>query len=585
MQTQDWIAVAGLLGIVLAPALFHRRSPLENETDLLVARRRFAWHEVALSGSVAAVDVAGMVWIIAGCVAMGVATVWIAGAWGGLGAAMLAAYGARCLRRSNALTAVEWTFSRFGRSGDASAAHAVSVFVHVLLVSALAGLAANSLGLLWARACGVSPLMVSVLALVVAALGATVLRLPALVAASKNAGILLHLLCAAIAFTTLALVGPLDIAMAVPRDWSRAVADWSMLAGRTPSDLEPLAIAAAAFFVLGLLVSAGEPHQPCLAQRLLSTVLVRDACLAGLGWALLLAVRWAGYMGIAVLLLVGGDTTRTADHSTRLLSQTLGLLPDTTGLPFMRGLLLGTFSLALLAALISMLHAGASLYVGVYHASPLLANTQGHLSHHILLRLHRAGCAVAGASTLAFILTAPDYASVLRWLGLVIIGGMAVPNLLRWFWWRYSAWGYFGGLVYALVLPTLVALFPPPLPYYCTVGLVFALSLPVNLVPAWLTTPPTIARLKHFYRTVQPAGFWSPVRNAVREEEPGFVKRIRSRHDVLNAFLFAAGCVSLYFAAVLVLGQDVPAAMVAAGIALLCAATLYFTWYEHLPTE
>jgi SSS family solute:Na+ symporter len=131
---------------------------------------------------------------------------------------------------------------------------------------------------------------------------------------------------------------------------------------------------------------------------------------------------------------------------------------------------------------------------------------------------------------------AKDVNSVLQWIVGALYGGYIAANVLKWYWWRFNAngffWGMMSGIVAALIFPYLFT----GLPLY-NWPLLFAISF-AGCIAGTYTAPPTDeAVLLSFYKTVRPWGFWKPIRDKVLLEDPDFPVNKDFSRDMFNVAL------------------------------------------------
>jgi hypothetical protein len=111
-------------------------------------------------------------------------------------------------------------------------------------------------------------------------------------------------------------------------------------------------------------------------------------------------------------------------------------------------------------------------------------------------------------------------------LSLLLGAGMGVPLVLRWLWWRVSAWGELGAIAVSALLAPLLLLGLP--------GDREALRLLLLAVGATATGvalslglgPERPERLRRFYELVRPPGFWGPVARAAGADPAADVQRL-----------------------------------------------------------
>src|SRR6185437_8215753 len=121
---------------------------------------------------------------------------------------------------------------------------------------------------------------------------------------------------------------------------------------------------------------------------------------------------------------------------------------------------------------------------------------------------------------------AKDVNSILQWIVGALYGGYIASNMLKWYWWRFNArgfyWGMMVGIIAALVFPFIFS----GLPLY-NWPLLFLISI-IGCIAGTYSAPATdIKVLKSFYKQVRPWGFWRPIHEMVVEEDPSFVPNKR----------------------------------------------------------
>ena len=142
---------------------------------------------------------------------------------------------------------------------------------------------------------------------------------------------------------------------------------------------------------------------------------------------------------------------------------------------------------------------------------------------------------VALGVTLGFF--AKDVNSILQWIVGALYGGYIAANMLKWYWWRFNAngffWGMASGIIAALVFPFI---FPDTLPLYVW-PLLFLISIAGCFIGTYTAPPTEEGILIKFYSTVRPWGFWKPVHEKVMAQQPDFKPNTRFKLDMFNVVL------------------------------------------------
>lgn len=234
----------------------------------------------------------------------------------------------------------------------------------------------------------------------------------------------------------------------------------------------------------------------------------------------------------------------------------------------LRGLMLVAFFAAFMSTLSTQINWGASYLVSDFYKrfiSPTASNAQLALASRAATVL----VLVAGGLTAWFMrkVSVDD-----AWKFLAALGaGTGAVFMLRWFWWRISAWSEIAAMVSSVIYFILVRIFVKT-PEYQT-ALVAGLTVVTWLVVTYLMPPEPMAVLERFYRKVHPGGpGWEPVAAKARDVQPDRSLGV----SILCAFL-GAGVVYLTLPGIglLLFGKEIPALLCFAG----AAACLYIIFY------
>ncbi|MBO9660441.1 MAG: sodium:solute symporter, partial [Chitinophagaceae bacterium] len=177
---------------------------------------------------------------------------------------------------------------------------------------------------------------------------------------------------------------------------------------------------------------------------------------------------------------------------------------------------------------------------------------------------------------------AKDVNSVLQWIVGALYGGYIAANMLKWYWWRFNAngffWGMASGIVSALIFPYL---FPDTLALYYW-PLLFLISLAGCFVGTYTAPATDMQLLKQFYKTVKPWGFWKPVHQQVMAEDASFEPNRRFGLDMFNVVLGIVGqCCLTILPMFVVLWLKLPLLITIALLAVIIVI-LKRTWWNKL---
>jgi len=172
--------------------------------------------------------------------------------------------------------------------------------------------------------------------------------------------------------------------------------------------------------------------------------------------------------------------------------------------------------------------------------------------------------------------------SLTLWLTFGLYGGYAAANVLKWIWWRFNSYGYFGGMLAGLIASTLlpkifvetssIFLFPYVLLISfigCALGVYFAKADDIEV-------------LKHFYKTTKPWGFWKPVILELQKDDPSFVKNKSFAMDAFNCVVGIVWQMTFVLAPMYLIIKEYNSLYIVLAIMLITSVILKLTWYNKL---
>jgi Na+/proline symporter len=192
--------------------------------------------------------------------------------------------------------------------------------------------------------------------------------------------------------------------------------------------------------------------------------------------------------------------------------------------------LLGLVAASLIAAFMStidtQINTAASFFVNDVYRRFL---HPGASDRHYVLAARLASVGVLLVA--ALVASVAESISSLFTLFISFLGGVGPVYILRWFWWRLTAWGEIAAMLASAATTLALTWLPIPWPagplapsgtllHEGRLLLVVAASLLAALVTLLATRPPDPATLVAFYQRLRPAGAWGPVRALIAEPAP-----------------------------------------------------------------
>jgi Na+/proline symporter len=340
-----------------------------------------------------------------------------------------------------------------------------------------------------------------------------------------------------------------------------------------------------------------------IAQRFFASGSDQEVHNMTLLWIVLLSFRWPFIAAIVVLAIhdtnpFPGTPMESALEPEEVLPHVVQyILPSP-----LRGIVVAGLLGAAMSTLDSDVNASASYYVkDIYQAYINPKATEATLVMHS--RVATLVIITVGWSTSFAFSSIND---IWGFVSVTLQGGLIMPSVLRWFWWRLNGWGYAAGLgagAFAAVVQKVVA--PDMEDYFSFLGSIAASFVAIVAV-TFATAPTPTPVLVNFWRTIRPFGYWAAVReqaisemvqeqaqdSTVGEDGDGCVcpkgkddinSAINREHrrDILATPVAMVFMTSLFMALMAVVFMDGTAAAVLTTVTVVFASVLYLCWYRH----
>ena len=176
---------------------------------------------------------------------------------------------------------------------------------------------------------------------------------------------------------------------------------------------------------------------------------------------------------------------------------------------------------------------------------------------------------------------AKDVNSVLQWIVGGLYGGYIAANLMKWYWWRFNANGFFWGMASGIGSALVFLKLYDGLFLYIW-PLLFVISIAGCLIGTYTAPATDMATLTRFYSTVKPWGFWKPVHAVLLKEQPDFVANKRFKLDMFNVVLgIIAQCCLTILPMYIVLWMKLPL-LITIAVLTVIVMVLKYTWWNKL---
>ena len=464
----DIIIIFTYLILMVLLGFWFRNKARLNKESYLMGGKSLPWYMLGLSDASDMFDISGTMWMVALCFVYGMKSIWIPWLWPVFNQVFMMMFLSKWLRRSQANTGAEWLATRFGKSGTGNrSSH--NVVVAFALLSCFGFLAYGFIGLgkfieifvPWELVKQYVPFTVA--PQFVAHFYGIIFTLFAMFYSilggmhSIVLGDVIKYMIMTVACISIAIIAMLHLhgdgkILQVPDGWGNPFfgwklnLDWSQIIPQANEKIEADGFGLFGIFFMmmlfkGIFASLAGPAPNYDMQKVLSTRSPKDASkMSGFVSIILLPIRYSLIIGLTVLALLYYNQLPLADAGgktdfEKILPATINSFLPTgilglvlTGL---LGAFMGTFSGTLNAAQAYIVN---DIYLK--YINPAASNKKIISANYLVGVL-----VVAIGIILGFF--AKDVNSVLQWIVGALYGGYIASNMLKWYWWRFNANGFF----------------------------------------------------------------------------------------------------------------------------------------------
>ncbi len=563
------VLVIYLLG-VLSIGIALRRKAGKDLDSYFLGSRRIKWWALGLSGMASNLDVTGTMVIISFFYIIGVKGFLVA-IRGGLVLVMpfLMIFMGKWLRRSRVMTNAEWMILRFGDGPDGRAARLLSALSTIVGTVGMVAYFAVGTGKFLSLFLPFPPRVCALIMITVGLAYTTLGGLYGVVYTDVAQAALIAFATIFLSVRAFFAIGSSDFAARLPEGWLNLSLPWkiAMPPGYEIYNLFALTIL---FFSFKTILEGLSGPGGYMAQRYYAADSDKDAGRLSALWILMLTFRWPFIMAVAALAFL--LPTPLADPEMALPTVLIQLVP--IGL---KGLLLAGLMAASMSTFDSTINAGAAYLVkDVYQAFLKPDATEKQL-----VRVSYASTILIVVVALALAYFTPSINAIWRWLTMSLAAGLFLPNVLRWYWWRFNGAGFAIGTGVGMVAAIVERILWPSHPDWQSFLIVSAIAFVGMVIAtvAWPATPEPV--LLEFYRRVRPFGWWKPV--LAKAGVPSGNAELG--HDTVALVMAIVWHLTLFLVPIFVVLHAWHQAGTAAVLLVLSSLGLYQFWYKRLETS
>ena len=601
LHTLDIAIIVGYFLTVILVGLWVSRRGIKDMNGYFLGGKTLPWYMLGVSDASGMFDISGTMWLVYILFLYGLKSIWLPWLWPTFNQIFLMMFMSAWMRRSNVLTGAEWIQTRFGRGRGATLAHLSVVVFALINVIGLLAYAFKGIGkfaaimLPWhftGRSTGLfsDDNIYAFILMGLTALYAIKGGMISVVITEIMQFTVLTLTAITIGLIAIVTVSPAMIAHNIPAGWmnpffgTRLGIDWTGILDSANTALkqdgnEFFSIIFGLMFFKGVLASLAGPAPTYDMQRILATRNPREACMMnGMVTLVLMFPRYLMIAGITVLALAFCMPEMRA-MATPDFEKLLPIVLSEHVPTGVIGFLLAGLAAAFMSNFAATINAAPAYVVNDIYKRFINPNAGGKKE----VALSRITALVFLVIGIVCGVLSTSITKAMMFLVGALYGGFVMANVLKWYWWRFNGYGYFWGMITGIggaLIAQLVV--PDGINVLYTFPAVFLVSLIGSLAGTLMTEPEDDEILKKFYKSVNPWGWWRPIREKVMREDPSFIPNRGAVHDLTNVAVGIVWQLCMVTLAIFIVLQQWA---VAAGIFTLLVVTsvfMKFNWYDKL---
>ncbi|MCG8525258.1 MAG: hypothetical protein MI748_02680 [Opitutales bacterium] len=581
-----------MLIIIIAGVLLQQRAAKNIDTYFL-GGRKLPWWVLGSSGMAANVDISGTMINTALIYSLGVMGFYVELRGGVvLILAFLLVFMGKWNRRSGVMTLAEWMYLRFGSGKQGDLARLISAIASIILTIALISyfaiasgkFAGEFLGMDWRLA---ATLMIIIAASYTVASGLYAVVWIDLMQSAIILGVALFIVFMAMTQVNFpGLDAPLVTSIPALNGETATVqttyGEWTSIVPKMTLDFEgPYAIfnlfgVAISFYLMKAILEGFGGGNSYMAQRYFAAKDEREAGLISLLWTVLLAFRWPLTGALALFGVHYG-----IEHAVIADPEMVVPTVINTYLPIgLKGLVIAGFIAAAMSTVDATVNAGASYWVkDIYQA---YINPKA--SEKKLMLQSKLGTILLLLIGLLLSFTVRNINEIWGWTMMGIASGILVPQLMRWYWWRFNGFGFAAGTFTGLIAAIATKLLVPEVQDYTLFIYSSALSFVGCIIGTYLTPATDDEVLSKFYKVTRPFGLWGKFKLELPEQQQRSV-RAENQRDIVSIFMAVPWQITLFLSAMMIVYKRWDQFVILGSICALLSVGLYFNWFRHLKAE
>lgn len=598
----DLTIIIGYLVLTIIIGFWISKKAKKNLDSYFLGGKTLPWYMLGLSNASGQFDISGTMMMVAWMFVYGVKSAWIPWLWPVWNQIFLMIFLAVWLRRSNVLTGAEWLKTRFGSGQGATLSHISVVTFAIVAVIGFIAYAFEGIGkfsttfLPWDLSTNIIGIQISserMYALLI--MGITTIYvikggMYSVVITEVLQFTIMTISCIAIGIIAMNMVSGEQLSAVIPEGWKSLLfswkldLDWSNIIPQVNEKIKSDGYGMFGAFMMmaifrGIFVSIAGPVPGYDMQRVLAARSPKEAAL--MSGSVSLALYFPRYLMIAGLAVLGLVYFDAGELMTSGGIDFEKILPFTLSnyIPVgLLGLVLAGLIAAFMSTFAANVNAGPAYIVNDIYKRFINPNASN--KQYIVISYFASFGVVIIGITVGFFISSIN--NIFLWITGALFGGYAVSNVLKWIWWRFNGYGFFWGMLSGLLAALIIPKALPDAGFLVSFPIIFGISTLGSFLGCLLTKPEDDKVLIEFYKNVRPWGFWKPIYQKIKQEDPNFQKNKNFSRDMLNSLIGIIWQLSLTLMPIFLVIRENSNFILALIGFIVTSLILKFNWFDKL---
>ncbi len=590
MHPIDYTIIAVYLLALIAFGVYLQRKASKSIDSFFLGDRNMPWWALGASGMSSNFDVSGTMIIVAMVYALGLKGFFIE-LRGGivLVMAFLMVFMGKWNRRAQVMTAAEWMELRFGRDKAGNAARILSASANLLFAVTVVTYFAQGGGIFLAKILDINAELATIGIIGLSTIYTVASGLYGVVYTDVVQGFLVFfaiVFTCAIAFINYPLAETFKVSVPLIGEgfktlnvnfdnWTNVLPSWKMNLPGEYGQYNLFGIAII-FYLFKTTIEGSGGSGGYLIQRYYAAKNDREAGLLSLFWIFLLSFRWPFVVAIAMMGIAWGASNSVIQNPEEVLPEVLS-----TMIPVgITGIVIAGLIAAAMSTFDSVVNSGAAYWVkDIYQRFINPEATESTLVKHS--RWSSVVIVIIG-----YLLTKQfeNINDIWGWLTMGLGSGLIIPQVIRWYWWRFNGYGFAAGVFAGMIAAFSQLIFFPDFTEYELFIFVASISFTACIIGTYATPAVSDDILINFYKVTRPFGFWKSVKETMPEEKMEAVDA-ENKRDILSTFFAVPWMLTLCITPMLFMVRKWSEFSISMTLLVMLSIALYFSWFRHLSTE